>query len=148
MNDRILDWDHYALLLANVAAMKSKDPWKKVGCCLLRSDNSIASVGFNGFPAGMEEDWSDRDRRRMFVCHAEQNALRYITPGEASTAASTLLPCNDCLKSLASYGIKKVIYSEVYNRDDSSILLSKCFGITLTQIKSPIISLDGVDFKV
>jgi dCMP deaminase len=133
-----MNWEEYALALAKVASLKSKDPYVKVGCSLLRHDNTVASLGYNGFPSGMEEDWSDRDERRKFVTHAEQNSLRFIKPNECYLAATTLLPCNDCLKSLASYGIKKVIYEKVYDKDDSSLKLAKKFGIELIQVDSPI----------
>jgi len=133
-----MSWEEYAIALAEVAALKSKDPYVKVGCCLLRHDNTIASLGYNGFPSGVEEDWSDRDERRKYVNHSEQNALRFVKPNECYLAAITLLPCNDCLKSLASYGIKKVIYREVYDRDDSSLILANKFGIELKQLDYPI----------
>ena len=129
-----LSWEEYALRLAGVAALKSKDPYVQVGCCLLRHDNSVASLGFNGFPSGMKEDWSNRDERRKYVVHSETNALRYIRPNECYLAAVTLLPCNDCLKSLAAYGIKKIVYSEVYKQDPSTIELARRFGIELIQI--------------
>ena len=128
-----LSWEEYALRLAGVAALKSKDPYVQVGCCLLRHDNSVASLGFNGFPSGMKEDWSNRDERRKYVVHSETNALRYIRPNECYLAAVTLLPCNDCLKSLAAYGIKKIVYREVYQQDPSTIELAKDFGIELIQ---------------
>ena len=131
-----LSWDEYALQLAQVAALKSKDPYVQVGCCLLRHDNSVASLGFNGFPSGMKEDWSDRDQRRKYVVHSETNALRYVKPNECHLAAVTLLPCNDCLKSLASYGIKRIVYSEIYKQDPSTIELARDFGIELIQITS------------
>lgn len=133
-----MSWEEYAMALAGVAALKSKDPYVKVGCCLLRHDNTIASLGYNGFPSGVEEDWSDRDERRKYVNHSEQNALRFVKPNECYLAAITLLPCNDCLKSLASYGIKKVIYREVYDRDDSSLVLANKFGIELKQLDYPL----------
>lgn len=129
-----ISWENYALRLAQIASLKSKDPWRKVGCCLLRHDQSVAALGFNGFPTGTKEDWSDRNERRKFVIHAEQNALRYVKPGECYLAAVTLLPCNDCLKSLASYGIKKVVFSEIYQLDNSSLELAKYFGVELIQI--------------
>jgi dCMP deaminase len=131
-----LSWEEYALKLAQVAALKSKDPYIQVGCCLLRHDNSVASLGFNGFPSGMEEDWNDRNERRKYVVHSETNALRYVRPEECYLAAVTLLPCNDCLKSLASYGIKKIVYEEIYKQDPSTIELAKKFGIELIQITS------------
>lgn len=131
-----MTWEEYALALARVASLKSKDPYIKVGCCLLRHDNTIASLGYNGFPSGVEEDWSDRDERRKYVNHAEANALRFIKPGECYLAAVTLLPCNDCLKALASYGIKKIIYSQVYDKDSSSLNLSSKFNIEIKQIEN------------
>ena len=133
---KTLSWEEYALSLAHVASFKSKDPYVKVGCCLLRHDNSVASLGFNGFPSGMKEDWSDRDRRRKYTVHSEVNALRYIKPNECYLAAVTLLPCNDCLRSLSSYGIKKIVYKEIYKQDPSTIELAKDFGIELIQITS------------
>jgi len=131
-------WESYALSIAKVVSLKSKDPYIKVGCCLLREDNTVASVGYNGFPAGMVEDWSDRDERRKYVNHAEANALRFIKPGECYLAATTLLPCNECLKTLASYGFKKIVFEDVYKRDDSSLKLARNMGIDLIQLENQI----------
>lgn len=129
-----MNWNEYALELATVAAKKSKDPWRQVGACLLRHDNTVAGIGFNGYPAGMREDWQDRDNRRLFVVHAEQNALRYVKPEECAVIAVTLLPCNDCLKAIASHGIKRVVYRDIYDRDITSISLAMKFGIELIRI--------------
>ena len=129
-----MNWNEYAINIATTVSEKSKDPWRKVGACILRGDNSIAAVGYNGFPAGMLEDWSNRDTRRSFVVHAEQNALRYTRPGEGVLIAVTTLPCNDCLKAIAAYGIKQVIYKESYEYDESSLKLAANFGINLKQI--------------
>lgn len=126
-----MTWEDYAMALAETASLKSKDPWVKVGCCLLRSEDNTAILGYNGFPKSMKEDWSDRDRRRKFVIHAEQNALRYVKPNECWLCAVTLLCCNDCLRSLSSYGIKKIVYKDIYNNDNSSLELAKEFGIEL-----------------
>jgi dCMP deaminase len=129
-----MTWDEYALDIATTVSEKSKDPWRKVGACILRSDNSIAAVGYNGFPAGMREDWTDRDKRRSFVVHAEQNALRYTRPNEGVIIAVTTLPCNDCLKAIAAYGIKRVVYKESYEYDESTLTLADYFGIMLKKI--------------
>ena len=130
-----MNWNKYALELATVAAKKSKDPWRQVGACLLRHDNTVAGIGFNGYPAGMREDWQDRDNRRLFVVHAEQNALRYVKPDECAMIAVTLLPCNDCLKAIASHGIKRVVYRDIYDRDITSISLAQDFGIELVRLQ-------------
>lgn len=137
-----MTWDEYALRLAVTVSEKSKDPWRKVGAVILRSDNSIAGVGYNGFPAGMQEDWTDRDQRRAFVIHAEQNAIRYTKPGEGVMMAVTTLPCNDCMKVIAAYGIRRVIYLESYDHDNSSEVLADIFGIEIkkiTLVSTPII---------
>lgn len=130
-----MSWEEYAISLAEAASLKSKDPYIKVGCCLLRHDNSTAALGFNGFPSKMKEDWSHRGERRKYIVHAEQNALRYVKPGECYLAASTLLPCNDCLKALASYGITKIIYKQDYENDLSTKELANKFGIELIKIQ-------------
>ena len=100
----------------------------------MRHDNTVAGIGYNGFPAGMREDWVDRDKRRLYIVHAEQNALRYVKPDECALIAITLLPCNDCLRSIASYGIKKVVYRDIYDRDITSLNLAQDFGIKLIRI--------------
>jgi dCMP deaminase len=129
-----MDWDEYAMSIAVTVARKSKDPWHKVGAVILREDNSVASVGYNGFPQGVPEDWQSREKRRLLVIHAEQNALRYLKPGEGKTLYSTLLPCNDCLKSIAAHQIKRVLYKETYNEDQSSLWISTLLGIELIQV--------------
>jgi len=130
-----MNWDEYAMSIAEVVAKKSKDPWRQVGAVILREDNSIASVGYNGFPKGIEEDWSDRDERRKYVIHAEQNALRYTQPGEGKTLCSTLLPCSDCLKTIVAYKIKRVIYKDIYQTDPTALLTAQKMGVTLIQFK-------------
>lgn len=132
-----MNWDEYAIGIAEAVAKKSKDPWKKVGAVILREDKSIASVGYNGFPQGVEEDWSNRDERRKYVIHAEQNALRYIKPGDGDTLYCTLLPCGDCIKAIAAYKIKKVIYKEVYANDSTALQVAEKMGVELVQFKKP-----------
>ena len=131
-----MNWDNYAMSIAEAVAQKSKDPWRKVGAVILREDNSIASVGYNGFPQGIPEAWENRDKRRLLVIHAEQNALRYLKPGEGKTLYSTLLPCNDCLKTIAAYQIKRVLYKDTYEHDPSSLGIAKLLGITLNSLNS------------
>ena len=129
-----INWDEYALKLALVAAERSEDPYVKVGACALRHDHSVASLGYNGAPPEINIDWSDRDERRRRVVHAEVNALRYVNPDECYLLASTLLPCADCLRMIASYGIKKIVYHDDYEKDMTSISLASEFNINLIKI--------------
>jgi dCMP deaminase len=130
-----MNWDEYAMSIAEVVAKKSKDPWHKVGAVILREDHSVASVGYNGFPQGQEEDWSSREERSKYVIHAEQNALRYTQPGEGKILVSTLLPCRDCLKTIAAYKIKRVLYKEIYKSDPIALEIAEKMGVTLIQFQ-------------
>lgn len=130
-----LSWEEYAMDLAVVASRRSEDPFIKVGACILRSDHSVASLGYNGAPPKIEIDWTNRDERRKRVVHAETNALRYISPDEGYLLACTLLPCNDCLKNIASYGIKEVVYLDVYEKDDSTLEIARELNINLKKLK-------------
>jgi len=129
-----LTWFEYGMELAKTASLRSEDPYVQVGCCILRPDNSIASLGYNGAPPGVNIDWSDRDNRRKRVIHAETNALRFIKPGEANRMFVTLMPCSDCLKNASSYGIDQIFYGKTYDFDTSAKDLAKEFRITLQQI--------------
>ena len=126
-----LSWEEYALALARVASLRSEDPYVKVGACVLRHDNSVAGLGYNGAPSSLNINWENRDERRKRVVHAEINALRYTKPNECYLLACNLLPCNDCLKMAASYGIKKIVFDKFYDRDDSSLSIAKEFGLNL-----------------
>lgn len=108
-----IDWPTYALLHAVTSAMRSEDPYHKVGAALMRRDHTIAAMGYNGAPPGVEIDWTDRDERRRWVIHAEANALRYVTPSDGVyLMATTMMPCAECVKLAASYGVTEIFYRE------------------------------------
>jgi dCMP deaminase len=138
MYEKRLSWGSYALELAKTASLRSEDPWKKTGCCVLRHDKSVAGIGYNGAPRGVEIDWSNRDERRKRVIHAEINALAFCKPGEVWLLACNLLPCHHCLQVAASYGIKRIIYEEVYDKDDLSLTLAGEWGMDLVKLSNEI----------
>lgn len=131
-----LSWEQYALELAKTARLRSEDPFVKTGCCVLRYDKSVGGIGYNGGPSGISIDWSNRDERRKRVIHSEINALRYCKPNEIWLLACNLMPCRGCMQSIGAYGIKKVVYEEVYDKDDFSLTLAEEFGIELIQINA------------
>lgn len=128
-------WEEYAMILAKTAAIRSQDPYFQVGACALRHDKTVAALGYNGAPKGIEIDWSNRDERRKRVIHAEINCLAHCKPQEVELLAITLLPCSSCLQTIAAYGIKKIIYGEVYKQDDFALTLAEEYGIVLKQIQ-------------
>jgi dCMP deaminase len=127
-------WEEYALKLAETASLRSEDPYVKCGACVLRYDNSVAGLGYNGVVPGYEIDWSDRDARRPFVSHAERSALRYCKPGEAKLIAVTLSPCQACIMDIAMYGIKKVVFKDFYLPDKKAFEIANQYEIQMVQI--------------
>ena len=113
-----LNWPQTAMNLAfDIAKYRSEDPYVKVGACIIKKNKDIV-LGYNGAPANMQLDWSNRDERRKWVFHAEANALTRILPGEAILLAVTHIPCIDCLKDIKMKAIDTVYYSirsEQYN---------------------------------
>lgn len=99
------------------ADLFSKDPSRKVGCILLKPDSlQVLSLGYNGFPRGIDETDSERWKRptKYHYCqHAETNSLcnacRSGTSTENSIAIVTLYPCCACCRSLIQAGIKTVV---------------------------------------
>lgn len=131
-------WEEYLLGLALAASARSEDPWVQVGAVVARENKSVVGSGYNGAPSGKEIDWSDREARRRFVVHAEVNALAYARPGEAHILASTLLPCPACMTLAASYGIRKVIFSDIYERtEQESMEIASAFGVELVRLPRP-----------
>lgn len=127
-------WEETALILAEtIAECRSQDPYVQVGACAVLQDNSVC-LGYNGPPPGIEIDWSEREHRGARVIHAEVNALRSVAPGQCRFLAVTLLPCRSCMTFIASKGIKKLVYREVYERDKLAFELAREFGIELVQM--------------
>ena len=118
-----ISWEEYFMGIALLSAKRSKDPNTQVGACAVDEDNTIISIGYNGFPRGCDDDdfpWS-RDgelNKYLFVTHAEQNLI-LNAKGKSLNGATlyvTLFPCNECAKSIIQSGVKKVIYlSDKYN---------------------------------
>ena len=132
-----ISWEKYAMKIAETAALRSEDPYQKVGACVLDKDNRIVGVGYNGLAAGKNPPngfWDDRDLRRKYMIHAETNALSLVDRGQAVTLACTLLPCGSCATQIAAHGIKKVLYGEVYKRDLSSLDIFHFYGIECIEI--------------
>lgn len=99
------------------ADLFSKDPNTKVGCLFLAPESlQVLSMGFNGFPRGIDETvairWQ-RPTKYAYIVHAEENgicnACRRGTPLEGAIAVVTKYPCSACAKSLIQVGISTLI---------------------------------------
>jgi dCMP deaminase len=75
----------------------SKDPSTRVGAVIVGPDREVRSVGFNGFPRGIEDTTarlSDSDLKNRLVVHGEMNAVL--------AAARVGIPLKGCTIYLAA----------------------------------------------
>lgn len=132
-----ISWEEYALRIAQVASLRSPDPYKKVGACALDDSNRVIGAAYNGLAPGInveEKFWEDRDARRPYIIHAETNLLSLFRRGECKLLACTLLPCHCCANSIVAHGVKKVVYIDVYLRDTQALEIFKFNGVECKQI--------------
>jgi dCMP deaminase len=110
MNEK---WNIRFLELADHISQWSKDPSTKVGCVIVRPDKTIASVGYNGFPRGVNdsnERYNNRTLKYLMVKHAEENAIYSAKePLTGYTAYVTHHPCSTCSGTLIQNGIKTIV---------------------------------------
>ena len=71
-------WNRRFLCLAAHMAQWSKDPSTKTGAIFVRPDRTVASMGYNGFIMGADDDpkiYADRERKYDLIIHCEMNAF-------------------------------------------------------------------------
>jgi dCMP deaminase len=117
--DRQEKWDLRFLKLAEEVASYSKDPSTKVGAVIVEPDtNIIISVGYNGFPRGVEDhDYrlNNRELKYEMVVHAEVNAILHAghraRGGRMYVWPSFMLPpiCSRCCTTAIQAGIKEIV---------------------------------------
>lgn len=140
--ENVINWTDYFMSMAILTSMRSKDPNSQVGAVLVNDKNRIISLGYNGFPQGVDNyslPW-DRDGEFLntkypYVVHAEQNAVHNANMQDLSncTLYCTLYPCVECGKIIIQKGIKNIIYlSDKYYHTDFSKAATKLFLMTGT----------------
>ncbi len=125
-----ISWDEYFMGVALLSARRSKDPNTQVGACIVNSKNKIVGAGYNGLPAGCDDDhfpWEKQgdflQTKYPFVCHAELNAILNNIGMDLSGCKiyTALFPCHECTKAIIQSGITEVIYlSDKYEESDSA----------------------------
>jgi len=71
-------WAKRYVNLSEYVAQWSKDPSTQTGAVIVRPDNTVASVGYNGFPRGIEDTAEllyNREEKYKRVIHCEMNAI-------------------------------------------------------------------------
>jgi dCMP deaminase len=112
-----------------------------VGAIVVKDDR-IISIGYNGMPAGWDNNCEDEInnelRTRPEVLHAESNTIsklaRSSESGDGSVMFITHAPCIDCAKLIFQSGIRQVFYGEEYRSRDGIEFLEKC-RVEVQQVK-------------
>ena len=148
----ISKWDQRFINLAKFISEWSKDPNAKVGAVVVTNEGGAIALGYNGFPAGIEDDkrLGNRDLKLDMIIHAEQNAL--LIAGSRAKGASLYVwgkpICARCAVLIIQAGIKRIIATNPEDEIDknspwykSGVLAVKMFrevDMEMTLFKVPI----------
>ena len=128
----------------------------QVGAIVVKDDR-IISIGYNGMPAGWDNDCEDKVRESVNdefysvddqgpynlktkpeVLHAEANAIAKVarSPESAEDAVIfvTHAPCIECAKLIYQSGIKQVFYRDNYRSDLGTNFLKQA-GVTVNKLE-------------
>lgn len=109
----------------------------KVGALIVK-DSRIISIGYNGTPAGWDNNCETSDNKtKEEVIHAEMNCIQKLAKSNESGNNSSMFithsPCIACAKAIHGSGVIEVYYKNIY-RDASGLnFLEKC-GVPTYQI--------------
>jgi dCMP deaminase len=117
----------------------------QVGAVIVK-DDSVISYGYNGMPAGWENDCENIVgydtkgpvlKTKPEVLHAESNAIaklaRSTNSGLGATMFVTHAPCLECAKLIHQSGIGHILYRSAY-RDSGGVAFLEKSGVKVDQV--------------
>ena len=142
MSEKKLKLDTLFLDVAERISEMSYARRLKVGAILVKEGN-IISMGWNGTPAGMDnnceiEHADGTMSTRPEVLHAESNLLTKLAASggmgaEGSTLYCTYSPCPECAKLIKQSKVARVVYRHQYRLIDGIEMLNK-LGVPCEQL--------------
>ena len=129
-----ISWDEYFMGVAQLSALRSKDPNTQVGSCIVSDKHKILSMGYNGFPVGCSDDdfpWAREgetlETKYVYTVHSELNAILNYRGGslEGAKLYVSLFPCNECAEAIIQSGIKTIIYDSDKYHDTGPTIASR-----------------------
>ena len=109
-------WDGKFVGMTDHVAQWSKDRSHKVGAVFVNKQQAVLSVGYNGFPRGINDDVEARHERPakyLWTEHAERNGIYNAAHEGASLNGSTayvnFFPCAECARGLIQCGVERVV---------------------------------------
>jgi dCMP deaminase len=109
-------WNDRWMQQVALAASWSKDRSRKIGAAAVNDRNVLLSIGWNGFPRGVNDDIEARHARPakyLWTEHAERNLI-YNAAAEGisllgATLFTQLFPCADCARGVIQSGFVRVV---------------------------------------
>lgn len=150
MESKRLEWDIVIMRMLEPLIDRSICLKVRTAAFLVIGGNQIISMGYNGTFSGAIEcpdhwkteakknkkdfkQWIKTPEWRLLhrewslqnEVHAEENALKNISVTQAKkcTLYTIKSPCVSCTKQILSYGIKRVVYREVYKKEPLQVLI-------------------------
>ena len=135
--DKQEQFDKRYLSMAQIWAQNSYCKRRQVGALIVK-EKMIISDGYNGTPAGFENNCEDDDyKTKPYVLHAEANAITKVAKSNNSSENATLYittsPCLECSKLIIQSGIRRVVFSNKYHNEDGLKILERA-GIEVVHI--------------
>jgi dCMP deaminase len=129
--------DKRYLRMARIWAENSYCERRQVGAILVK-DKMIISDGYNGTPAGFENNCEEENGiTKQYVLHAEANAITKVAKSNNSSEGATLYvttsPCPECSKLIIQAGIKRIVFTDPYRNSEGLDWLKRA-GVEVTQI--------------
>jgi len=117
-----MNWDEFYINMCLHVSKKSKDRSTKLGAIIVGNNNEVLSIGFNGFPRGIddnEEKYHERPTKYLVTEHAERNAIFNCARNGIATEGTTMYlpfdptPCARCTRAVIQSGIKRIVGTDV-----------------------------------
>ena len=147
-----ISYDEMFMNVAKEISKRSTCCRKQVGSILVSDKQKIISCGWNGVPSGKTHcsdiftetekyhlsfykkhgEWS-----KIHELHSELNCIIHCDRDKlkTSTLYTTLSPCTECAKIIIASEIKRVVYLELYDRDQTGLETLISNDIQIFQLK-------------
>jgi dCMP deaminase len=112
---QVPNWNQWFSQMADHVKIKSKDRSTQVGAVIVGEGHHVLSVGYNGFPRGIDDDVPQRHERPLkyyMTSHAEENAILHAARHGtkvlgADLYCTTPFICAECAKAIIQAGIAR-----------------------------------------
>jgi len=113
------NWDNRWMEVCKLTASWSKDKSRKTSAVIIDDRNCLLSIGWNGFPRGINDEIKercDRPAKYAWTEHAERNAIYNAASNGIAVGGCKMYmpwyPCADCSRAIIQSGISELICVE------------------------------------